>query len=106
MPIRSALYFPSSPVNVISIGKLSIGFGNGIGDDGAFIKSTHNKSYFLWDKGNYHRTIIHLPSGLPGLVVNEDELIKKNAYVCGKACLLFCKTCPSLELNPENHMIY
>ena len=106
MSIPSSLYFPSSSVNVISIGKLSIGLGNGIGDDGAFIKLTHNKSYFLQDKGNYHRTIIHPPSGLPGLFVNEDELINKNTSICGNASLLFCKIFPSLASNAKNHMLY
>ena len=75
MSIPRDLYFPSSPVNEIIIGKLSIGFVNDIGDDGTFIKSTHNKYWFRWDKGNYYKTIIHPPSGLPELVVNENERV-------------------------------
>jgi hypothetical protein len=38
--IPYALYFLSSPVNVISIGRLSLGFRNGVGDDNTFIKLT------------------------------------------------------------------
>ena len=70
----------------MSIGNACIGFGNGVGDDDACIKSTHGKSWSRLDKGNYHKTTIHLSSGSPELVANEDP------DVCSAAWSLECET--------------
>ena len=41
--IPHTLYFPSSLVNVVSIGKMSLNYRGGEGNDGTYIKSTDNK---------------------------------------------------------------
>ena len=48
--IQNALYYPTSPVNVISIGKLSWCYAEGNYDEDTHIKSTGSISWFLWDK--------------------------------------------------------
>ena len=47
--IDGALFFLLSPVNVVSVGNLSLGYGNGHsnGDQGTWIKSTFGSSWFL-----------------------------------------------------------
>ena len=46
LTILRALYFPSSLVNILSIGKLSLLYDNGKGNNNKYIKSTYNRSYF------------------------------------------------------------
>ena len=74
--IKDALYFPSSPVNVVSVAKLSLQYGDGvsIGDQGTWIKTTHGTSWFSWDAEMFHKTILHPISNLPEIVVNERAL--------------------------------
>lgn len=74
IPLSNTLYFPTSPVNAISIGKLSQYYDNDIGDDRTYIKSTCDKSWLSWDNATHHRTIFHPPSCLPELTINEGAL--------------------------------
>ena len=74
MSTSKAMCLPTSPVNVVSIGDLSLSFVNGSCDEETHMKSTHDKSWFSWDHGKYHSTIIHPPNGLTELMINEQEL--------------------------------
>ena len=44
IPTPKALYFPTSPVNVISVGKLSWYYSDGDFDEETYVKSIGNKS--------------------------------------------------------------
>ena len=46
--IPKELYFPLSPVNMLSIGKLSLAYedSDSTGNDGTYIKSMFNRSFF------------------------------------------------------------
>ena len=105
IPIPRALYFPTSPVNVVSIGKSSLHYGDGCCDEETFIKSTHDKSWFSWDHGRYHRTILHPISGLPVLVINEVEVEAKSASYCTKAANFFCTFVPSCDTYSKSVLL-
>ena len=72
--MSKALCFLTSPENVVSIGNLSLSFGDGGYDEETHTKSTQDKSWFSWDHSKYHSTIIHPPNGLTELMINEQEL--------------------------------
>ena len=103
IPIPRALHFPTSPVNVVSIGEMSFYYGNGTCDEETFIKSTCNKSWFSWDHGKQKRTIFHSTSGLPEIIVNEKELEKRALAFYTKAKNFFCNLLPPKDL--ENNTI-
>ena len=73
LKIPNALYFPSSPVNILSSNKISINYGDGLSssDDSTCVKTTCGRSDFAWDHDKYFKTIFHLDCGLPGIIVNE-----------------------------------
>ena len=68
MEIKDVLYFPQSPVNILSGTCLADQFKD---DDGTGIDTKRNRSRFYWDHNKYQRTIIHPASNLPELPVNE-----------------------------------
>ena len=88
MQLPEALYFPSSPVNVLSIGRLIKYFGNGNIDAETCIKSTGDISWFSWDRGHHQRTIPNPPSGFQELVINKFIVQKKIPFFLQK-CIEF-----------------
>ncbi len=68
MEIEDVLYFPSSPVNILSITALATQLQD---DDGTGIDTKRTSSRLYWDNGKYERTIIHPKSNLPELPINE-----------------------------------
>ena len=66
--VDNVLYFPQSPVNILSITSLAYQFND---DDGTGINTKRSKSHFYWNHNKHQRTIIHPPSNLPKLLVNE-----------------------------------
>ena len=66
--IHDVLYFPTSPVNILSI----TGFADQLKDDeGTGIDTKRLKSRLYWDQGRFERTIYHSASNLPELRINE-----------------------------------
>ena len=66
--IRDVLYFPTSPVNILSV----TGFADQLNDDeGTGIDTKRSKSRFYWQNSQFQRTIFHSPSNLPELRINE-----------------------------------
>jgi hypothetical protein len=66
--VQDVLYFPESPVNILSVTSLANQFND---DEGTGIDTKRNKSLFYWDHNRHHRTINHPPSNLPELPINE-----------------------------------
>jgi len=95
IPIPKALYFPTSLVNVISIGELSWYYGDGNFDEETYIKSTGNKLWFSWDKGRQHRMILHPPSGLPEITINEQDVERRESSFFVRAGKFVGKMCSS-----------
>ncbi len=66
--ILNILYFPNSPMNILSVTK----FTNHLGDnDGAGITTIHQESQLFWDPNQYCRTIVHLTSNIPEMSIND-----------------------------------
>jgi hypothetical protein len=68
MKIKDVLFFPDSPVNILSITCLADQFKD---DDGTGIDTKLTKSRFYWDNNQFQRTINHPASNLPELPINE-----------------------------------
>ena len=66
--VHDVLYFPQSPVNILSITALADQYKD---DDGTGIDTKRSKSRFYWDHNKFERTINHPPSNLPELPINE-----------------------------------
>ena len=66
--IEDALYFPSSPVNILSVTSFAAQLND---DDGTGIDTKRSRSTFYWDNNQHQRTIIHPASNLPEIRINE-----------------------------------
>jgi len=66
--VHDVLYFPTSPVNILSV----TGFADQLkDDDGTGIDTKRSTSRFYWQNDRFQRTIAHSASNLPELRVNE-----------------------------------
>ena len=72
--LNDVLFFPNSPVNVISCTSLA----NQLDDsDGTWIQTKRHHSIFEWDFGSRRRTIHHPASNLPELeLLNDSSLLQ------------------------------
>ena len=68
--VKNVLYFPSSPVNVLSVTQLARCTFND-DSEGTFITTKMNESYFTWDNNKYTKTIIHPDNNLPQMAIND-----------------------------------
>ena len=68
LDLEDVLYFPQSPVNILSVTSLADQLHD---DDGTGIDTKRNKSHFYWDNSKFSRTIVHGTSRLPELSINE-----------------------------------
>ena len=66
--IKDVLYFPNSPVNILSVTGLATQLGD---DEGTGIDTRLHTSRFYWNHGRHERTIHHSSSNLPELPINE-----------------------------------
>ena len=65
--LKNVLYFPDSPVNVLSV----TAFASQLNDDnGTWIKTARHQSVFSWDHDNFTKTLVHPASNLPQMTVN------------------------------------
>ena len=62
LELQQALFFPASPVRIISVTKLASQFDD---ENGTWIKTYWRRSVFCWDRGKYSLTFVHPPSTLP-----------------------------------------
>ena len=66
--VENVLYFPQSPVNILSITSLADQFND---DDGTGVNNNRSKSHSYWNHNKHQQTITHPPLNLPELPVNE-----------------------------------
>ena len=59
--IPNVLYFLLLPVNILSAGKLSLDYSDGLThyDDGAHVKTTCGRSCFSWNHDKHFKPILH-----------------------------------------------
>ena len=67
--LDNVLFFPESPVNIISLHQLGRHFGND--EEGTWIQTKLSYLIFTWNQGKYTRKLLHLPSALPVIGINE-----------------------------------
>ena len=65
--IKDVLFFPNSPVNILSVTEFATQLED---DEGTGIDTKRTTSRFYWDRDRYTRTIHHSKSRLPELPVN------------------------------------
>ena len=66
--IEDCLYFPQSPINILSV----TAFAKQLGDEeGTVIDTKQRYSRFYWNFGKHYRVIRHPESNLPELAINE-----------------------------------
>ena len=92
MILEKALYFPNSPVNVISVTHLALQFKD---PDGTWIKTKMNSSEFAWDFEQYRAQFHHPSSHLPVIQVYPFE----NAETESQFYNLFCQA--DVEIVPS-----
>ena len=66
--LKGVLYFPQSPINIMSITELARQLDD---PDGTGIDTKMNSSRFYWQGNKFSRTIHHSPSNLPEPAINE-----------------------------------
>lgn len=69
--LHDVLFFPDSPVRILSAAKLADDFGPGCDEEGTWITTKRSYSIFTWEHGKYKRTIRHPTHCLPELAINE-----------------------------------
>jgi hypothetical protein len=66
--LTDVLYFPTSPVNILSITALADQLND---DNGTGIDTRRRTSRLYWDNNRYEKTFLHSSSNLPEMPVNE-----------------------------------
>ncbi len=66
--IKNVLYFPSSPINILSVTEFATQLDD---NDGTGITTIRHHSTFFWDNRKYQRTIVHPASNLLEMPINE-----------------------------------
>ena len=66
---KNILYFPNSPVNIISLVCLADHFND---DNGTYVTTRRIITAFTWDHGNYIKSLAHSENRLPEIMVNKD----------------------------------
>ena len=96
--LTDVLYFPKSPVRILSTSKLSTEWGPTIDEEGTWILSKRSYSIFTWKNGGHTRRITHPAHCLPEMPVNEGF----------GSFQRFCNYCSaSLKcLSRDSHLVY
>mgnify|MGYP001046712641 CR=1 FL=1 len=100
--MHDVLYFPTSPVNILSV----TGFADQLKDDkGTGIDTKRSTSRFYWQNDQFQRTIVHSASNLPELRVKEGfstaKLYSKAVSFKVKLTKKYCH-CHASHLIPDN----
>ena len=75
---------------MLSIGRISLHYGNGTSDEGTCVKTTFDKSWFSWDHGEQNKTMLHPSSGLPEIIINKKQLESNSATFFTTASIFAC----------------
>jgi hypothetical protein len=75
--LKDALYFPDSPVKVVSVTSLADHFND---DEGTYIITKRRHSEFVWDHSQFKKTFEHPSSRLPEMIFNEGNDTFKSFY--------------------------
>ena len=94
----------TSSINVVKIVQISLKYIDGYCDSEDFINLTCNPSWFLWNHGHYHWTILNTVSALLEIIINKANLelksvacfTRKKYFICNFA--LIYATFPILRL--------
>ena len=70
--LENTLYFPKSPINIISATELAEKFND---EEGIGIDTKMNHSIFYWKNNHFSQKIHHSSSNLPKLAINEGTTI-------------------------------
>ena len=62
--LKGALYFPNSPINIISVTAMVSQFGD---NNETWIKTSRYQSEFTWEYGKFSKMLVHPSSRLPAL---------------------------------------
>ena len=105
--IPNALYFPSSPVNFVSTGKLSLNFVDYITqvDEGTCITFTHGRYVFAWNHHKKMRMTIHPDSRLPELIINESQLEQRSVTLFTVARICFAQDFTKSHASNEDETV-
>ena len=76
--LKNVLYFPNSPVNIISVVCLADHFDD---DYGTSVLTTRNSSTFTWNKQKYTKSLGHSRNRLPEIMVNEGSSSEINCKI-------------------------
>ena len=96
--LERALYFPKSPVNVISVTYLAHQFGD---EDGTWVQTKMQSSQFTWNFGKHSVDLIHPSSNLPVLNVLPGNsasqsfcsLFEQSGVMVEPIAMTTCQTC-------------
>eukprot|EP00984_Skeletonema_dohrnii_P013467 scaffold5583_cov166-Skeletonema_dohrnii-CCMP3373.AAC.1 len=89
--LENVLYFPQSPVNILSVTSLA---DQQEDDQGTGIDTKRYNSRFYWNHGKFSQTINHGPSRLPELPINEGFFLSGLfSKLAGKKVCLDKKHC-------------
>ena len=70
--LENTLYFPKSPINIMSVTELAKQFND---KEGTGIDTKMNHSLFYWKNNPFYRKIHHSSSNLPTLAINEGTTL-------------------------------
>ena len=109
LTLHNALYFPDSPVNIISISRLADSYDD---DEGTFVKTTRFQSEFSWDFGKHFKTISHGESRIPEINVSTasdgwttfytfSNMLQRSLYISSVFNATTCVPCDNSD-SPTN----
>ena len=115
--LKNVLYFPDSPVKIISAHKLAAEWGPDVDLEGTSIKTKYAYSIFKWRFKEFRKTIQHPVHGLPEMVINDTKagIFSTFCHFCAMGAstnrVHFCSYAtnvesPSLPLVPQSILRY
>ena len=95
--LKNVLYFPNSPVNIISVFCLADHFND---DHGISVLTSRNTSVLIWDNSKFRKTLRHSNNRLPEISVNEGVCSGENVKI--KNLPQASTYCTSKTILPED----
>ena len=104
--VENVLYFPQSPVNILSITSLADQFND---DDGTGINTKRRKSHFYWNHNKHQRTITHPQSNFLELPFIEGfslagiytQMVGAKVFTSKQHCHFHASNLISNDENPS-----
>ena len=115
--LKNVLYFPDSPVKIISAHKLAAEWGSNVDLEGTSIKTKYAYSIFKWHFKEFQKIIQHPVHGLPEMVINDTDagIFSTFCHFCARGAstsqVQFCSYAmnvgsQSLSLAPQSILRY